>query len=1032
MCRSFFFLFVFVLISSITKAQLATPEVIVEPVETHNGEVGGVDLTGFTTYRVYLNLESDDFIVSALFANPVTATQPEPIDIIFSSECEIYQDPAGEYLGSEITCPLIPSFPALEFDSWLTIGMECSNDPGSVSATYFDLGAEAQLEMDFNEGNGIGFGTIEVNNGAIFALNDQPNGVPVQDADGNWKVLIAQITTCGNFELCFGAQIQEVLDGPNITHTFELCATSPCDDNPLDVSSSSTNLSCFEDGTGTISTEVTLDGNGDLDFDLILSEDGEDTILSEDDLIGDFTDLDAGDYIVVTTDAVGCMNFSDTLTITQPDDLVLDVTEDNGVLCAGEETGALSASATGGTGEYEFDFDDGNGYGTATSVTGLACGEYNVSVQDDNGCEASVLEEIVCPEPIAIDMAINEISCFEACDGSIEGTVTGGTGELSYAWTGCDGFTSADLEISDLCPCDSYQLMVTDENGCQDSISFEITEPLELTTTATVENVNCFGDASGQLIVIAEGGTGAIEIVCEDSNGVEVDNTSAVPSGTYICTTTDVNMCTVVDTLEVTQPDELVFTLDTTSISCFDYSDGIISVDATGGVPGSGDYQYSLEPDPNGPSMGPVFDSLPADVYTVSVSDSLGCITTEEIEIFEPDGIQLNIETTSVSCNGGSDGDLLIEASGGTDPITYEIESNDDMFSQDGDGFFEDLQATGYGITVTDDNGCAVTDSVVVNQPDTLMATVLANVDVTCGGDCDGAVLLDVTGGTPEYEIIWNGDPQLMNDELCAGPNQVNITDAQGCTFAAEVIVNEPTPMQFLINTQNATCTGMTDGSATVDVIGGTGEVTVDVGGVDLDNLAEGEYIITAVDSVGCFAQDTIFMESNIESDLALQLFSSPVTCWNQADGTATAAVSGGEEPITYQWDDPDSLTTATAVGLPEELYSVTVTDAQGCELSGSIEVEPTEGCFFVATAITPNSDGINDEWVIGGLEYFPNSLVQVYNRWGQLVFESRGYPTRWDGRFNGNRLPIADYYYVITFEESGLETMTGTVTIKY
>jgi len=224
----------------------------------------------------------------------------------------------------------------------------------------------------------------------------------------------------------------------------------------------------------------------------------------------------------------------------------------------------------------------------------------------------------------------------------------------------------------------------------------------------------------------------------------------------------------------------------------------------------------------------------------------------------------------------------------------------------------------------------------------------------------------------------------------------------------------------------------MTDGSATVEAIGGTGEISIDVGGIDLDNLAEGDYIVTAVDSVGCFAQDTIFMESDIESDLTLELFSSPVTCWNQGDGTATAAVSGGEGPISYVWNDPEEQTTATAVGLPEELYSVTVTDTQGCELSGSIEVEPTEGCFFVATAITPNSDGINDEWVIGGLEYFPNVLVQVYNRWGQLVFESRGYPTRWDGRFNGNRLPIADYYYVITFEESGLDTMTGTVTIKY
>ncbi|MFM1930899.1 MAG: hypothetical protein RL226_202, partial [Bacteroidota bacterium] len=78
-----------------------------------------------------------------------------------------------------------------------------------------------------------------------------------------------------------------------------------------------------------------------------------------------------------------------------------------------------------------------------------------------------------------------------------------------------------------------------------------------------------------------------------------------------------------------------------------------------------------------------------------------------------------------------------------------------------------------------------------------------------------------------------------------------------------------------------------------------------------------------------------------------------------------------------------------------------------------------------------PNGDGANDEWVIGGLEFFPSSSVQIFNRWGQLLFESKGYPNRWDGTYNGNILPIADYYYVITYDNSK-DPITGTVTIKY
>jgi gliding motility-associated-like protein len=195
--------------------------------------------------------------------------------------------------------------------------------------------------------------------------------------------------------------------------------------------------------------------------------------------------------------------------------------------------------------------------------------------------------------------------------------------------------------------------------------------------------------------------------------------------------------------------------------------------------------------------------------------------------------------------------------------------------------------------------------------------------------------------------------------------------------------------------------------------------------------LFEGVYNVTAVDETGCTADSTFEVLADIITDMEVTVFSSPVTCWNEGDGTATAAVTGGTLPISYQWNDPQAQITATAVGLVEEVYTVVVTDAIGCTLSYLVEVEPTVGCFFIADMLTPNGDGANDEWVIGGLEFFPSSSVQIFNRWGQLLFESKGYPNRWDGTYNGNILPIADYYYVITYDNSK-DPITGTVTIKY
>jgi gliding motility-associated-like protein len=198
-----------------------------------------------------------------------------------------------------------------------------------------------------------------------------------------------------------------------------------------------------------------------------------------------------------------------------------------------------------------------------------------------------------------------------------------------------------------------------------------------------------------------------------------------------------------------------------------------------------------------------------------------------------------------------------------------------------------------------------------------------------------------------------------------------------------------------------------------------------------LDNLYEGIYHVLAVDQTGCTEEAEFEVVAEEVTDMEVETLSSPTTCWERNDGTATASVTGGYTPISYAWSDSKAQTTATATGLAEDTYVVVVTDSLGCRLEFTVTVEPTVGCLFIAEAITPNGDGYNDEWVVGGLEYFPNSQVTVFNRWGQILFESRGYMQRWDGRTNGFELPVADYYYVIDLAD-GNAPITGTVTLKY
>ena len=547
-----------------------------------------------------------------------------------------------------------------------------------------------------------------------------------------------------------------------------------------------------------------------------------------------------------------------------------------------------------------------------------------------------------------------------------------------------------------------------------------------------VTDVACADDCNGLLLANIEGGQLPYVITVTDLDGTEANPGQLCP-GVYIHITQDGNECLVTDTLEIVGPEPIEFIFDVTNVPCSGADNGQICLDSLSG--GTGPLTPQLVPLPTGSLDGTCFN-VPAGSYDVLVQDSLGCTSAFfPAVVEEPANIQILPTISPISCTGAGDGVLVVNAVGGSGSLEL---LSPFVFTSLPDTLYN-LGPDSLNLVVGDTLGCI--DSLVVGipEPEPVALEILSTVFPDCGGDCTGGIEVSLEGGTGAltlYQGAITDSTSVVSSglvNLCADSYPLFLVDEENCTDSTTVLIEEPDPLLFDITVQNVTCTGMNDGVAIIGTVGGSGETAWEFVGGDVDvlNLFEGEYFVSAADTAGCTADSSFIVAADIVTDMVVEIFTTPVTCWQTSDGTATAAVTGGQLPIQYEWSDPSGQTTATAIGLSEDVYSVVVTDDIGCTLGFLATVDPTEDCLFIADAITPNNDGVNDRWVVGGLEFFPQSEVEVFNRWGQLLFRSKPGTTWWDGTYNGALLPASDYYYVITVFP-GAAPITGTVTLKY
>ncbi|MDP4686855.1 MAG: SprB repeat-containing protein, partial [Salibacteraceae bacterium] len=516
------------------------------------------------------------------------------------------------------------------------------------------------------------------------------------------------------------------------------------------------------------------------------------------------SNIGVGTYTVQIADVNACST-SATYTLAQPDSIAITVDSTDGILCNGDATGAVYISVNGGVSPYTYAWS--NTSQTTQNITSLDGGVYEVSVTDANSCFKTMSVTIAEPAAlsVAVDSTIN-VSCNGAADGSGYTSVSGGTTPYSFAWSNTSQTTE---DISGLAP-GTYDVTVSDANGCSDIAQVIITEPATLVASmVSSSDANCFGSTDGEIVATGNGGT--TPYAYNWSNGTTTATNANIGAGTYGVTITDANGCTSTGSYSITEPTLLgAMVVNVDSVSCYDLADGSIEVAANGGTT---PYLYTW----SAGTANELNTGLSANTYTVTISDANGCDTILTATVDHPDSISIAVSGTDLLCFEDSTGTATAMANGGTGTLNYNWSNGNNTAA------ISTLLSGTFTVTVTDFNGCMNDESITLNQPNMLMASTSVIAEPLCFGDLSGSIEATSTGGTLPYQLAWsNGDTTTAISNVAAGAYMLTVTDANGCIVSVSDTVNQPDALTLTFDITDALCNYDTNGALTANVAGGT------------------------------------------------------------------------------------------------------------------------------------------------------------------------------------------------------------------
>lgn len=682
-----------------------------------------------------------------------------------------------------------------------------------------------------------------------------------------------------------------------------------------------------------------------------------------------------GTYTVSVRDANGCSSNDASFAVTACENCPTFEVVAVDIACPGLTDGSIDIVTGNLQPGQVVEYSIGSVFGVSNRFRGLSRGFYNVKarVLGNSTCNYEQIVEIKEPASLQlINVQAQNIGCQGASTGSLRINAIGGTEPYTFRLNNIPQVAVQNLDnsysILGLTSGVNYNLEVRDANNCNAVTAgpFLLTQPNPLVPVINQQtNVACKGGATAALRLSVNGGTPPYTYrIGNLFNSTGIFNN--LVAGDYTLFVTDANNCSASRIISITEPSQslvgdIAFTNDA---RCAGDCNGTIVAQALGGT---APYRFAIN---SGlPQTSPQFRELCSGEYIISITDQNGCSATVQAQVGEPRALAIvNSNITGVGCFGACTGGVAITVSGGSEPYTYfwsNASTQKDLIN---------ACAGNYTVTVTDRNGCRVSQTYAIPTSSGLTAASFVN-NVRCNGESNGSLTVSVSGGSPPYSYAWRDFPTLNSPtrtNLAAGQYCVTVTDALGCRIENQCItVNQPLPISiFTTNINNVSCIEKEDGRVCIAASGGQAPYTYAwSNGANtpcLEGIRAGSYSVLVIDNNGCAASPYL-VNINQPQPITAQILTTNLSCFGSGDGIIRVrGTAGGVAPYQYSLDGVSYSSEAIFMKLSAGEYSVYIRDVNNCvtRLSATLNQPPSID-FRVVFKAHIACAGLNDGKII-------------------------------------------------------------------